>query len=242
MFTKRFSLFVARIQRVPHILIPILVVTAVVLTACATQNELPPQVPTATIASASPNPSESPVPVAAWNLDGDGSASVGNSALEFSGAYEFSDTAVSFDGYTGNASTSAPGPLDTTASFSVSAWVNYADRVSDVSTAVSQFGEVSVAFALGVGDADQWGFVMKTEDRTGGQYGLRISGSQAVPSRSWTHLVGVYDQDAGMLHLYVDGKPQVEASFAEPFKANGPLYIGSAQFGFAPGQLLARRH
>ena len=212
-----------------------MLVIVIAITACATQNELPPQVPTATIASASPNPSESPVPVAAWNLDGDGSASVGNSALEFSGAYEFSDTAVALDGYTGSGSTSAPGPIDTTVSFSVSAWVNYADRVSDVSTAVSQYGEVSYAFALGVGETSQWGFTMKREDRTGGQYGVRINGTQAVPSKSWTHLVGVYNQDAGMLHLYVNGEPQPEVSFAEPFKANGPLTLGSSQFNSRPG-------
>ena len=229
MFTKRFSLFVARIRRVPHILIPILVVTAVVLTACATQNELPPEAPTATVASASPNPSEKPVPVAAWNLDGDGTASVGDSALAFSGAYEFSDTAVSFDGYTGNGSTSAPGPIDTMASFSVSAWVNYADRVSDFSVAICQLGEVTCAFALGVGDTSQWWFGMKKEDRSGPEYSVPIYGGQAVPSKSWTHLVGIYDQDAGLVHLYVNGVPEAEAEFTAPLKANGPLVIGHGQ-------------
>src|SRR5215217_4811713 len=161
MFINRFSLFVMRIRLVTHILIPFLVVTSVVLAACATKNELTPEVPTAIVTSASPNPSEDPLPVAAWNLDGDGTASVGDSGLEFSGAYEFSDTAVSFDGYTGSASTSAPGPIDTKASFSVSAWVNYVDKVSAFSVAICQLGEVTCPFALGVDDTSQWWFAMK---------------------------------------------------------------------------------
>ena len=235
MFTNRFSLFVMRIRLVTHSLIPILVVTSVVLAACATKNELTPEVLTATVASASPNPSQNPVPVAAWNLDGDGTASVGDSALEFSGAYDFSDTAVALDGYTGNALTSAPGPIDTTASFSVSAWVNYADRVSDISVAVSQLGDVTGLFGLGVGDAGQWMFGMKTEDRTGAQYGVGVVGTQAAPSKSWTHLVGIYDQHASMLYLYVNGVQQAEAAYTAPLKANGPLTIGRAQFDSHPG-------
>jgi hypothetical protein len=223
-----------RIRLVTHILIPFLVVTSVVLAACATKTELTPEVPTATVASASLNPSEDPLPVAAWNLDGDGTASVGQSPLEFTGAYKFSDTAVSLDGYTGNASTSAPGPIDTTASFSVLAWVNYADRVSDTSVAVSQFGEVTGLFGLGVGNTSQWYFSRKTEDRTGLQYIVSADGNQATPSKNWTHLVGVYDQEAGMLYLYVNAEPQAKAAYTAPLKANGPLVVGRSQFDSHP--------
>lgn len=222
MITNRFLLLVLSIRRAPHSLIPILVVASVVLAACATKTD-------------SSIPSTSAVPVVAWSLDGDGTASVGNSTLEFSGTYEFSDTAVSFDGYTGNASTVAPGPIDTTESFSVSAWVNYADRVYDISVAVSQLGEVTGLFGLGVGDTGQWLFSRKTEDRTGPQFSVRATGSAAVPSKSWTYLVGIYDKEAGVIRLYVDGKPQAEAAFTAPLKANGPLAVGRSQFDSHPG-------
>jgi hypothetical protein len=173
-------------------------------------------------------------PIAAWNLNGDGTASVGDSALEFSGAYEFSDTAVAFDGYTGSGSTSAPGPIDTTKSFSVSAWVNYADRVSDTSVAVSQLGEVTGLFGLGVGNTSQWYFSRKTEDRTGIEYIVSADGTQATPSKSWTHMVGIYDKEAGVIRLYVNGKQQAEAAYTAPLKANGPLIIGHSQFDSHP--------
>jgi hypothetical protein len=193
-----------------------------------------PPTPTAPVASASPTASENTLPVAAWDLDGDGKASVGNSALEFSGAYNFSDTAVSFDGYTGNTSTDAPGPLDTTASFSVSTWVNYADRASAFSVAVCQLGEVTCPFALGVGDTSQWWFAMKREDQSGPEYSVPIYSTQAVPSKSWTHLVGVYNKDAGMIYLYVNGEPAAEAEFTAPLKANGSLVIGRGQSNSLP--------
>jgi hypothetical protein len=234
MFTNRFSLFVMRIRLVTQRLIPILVIASVVLAACATQNELAPDVPTVAVTSASPNTSEIPSPVAAWKLDGDGTTSVGDSPLEFSGAYQFSDTAVALDGYTGSGSTSAPGPLDTTASFSISAWVNYADRVSDTSVAVSQLGEVTGLFGLGVGNSSQWFFSRKTDDRTGLQYIVSADGIQATPSRSWTHLVGIYDQGAGMLYLYVNGEQQAEAAYTAPLRSNGPLIIGHSQFDSHP--------
>ena len=243
-----------------YIMILLVLFLSIALAACAPQNQSTPEVPTATVASASPTPPESPppdestpeiptatvasasptspggpLPVAAWDLDGDGAASIGDSALEFSGAYEFSDTAVAFDGYTGSGSTAAPGPIDTTASFSVSAWVNYADRISDPVTAVSQLGDVTGLFLLGVVDSGKWFFARKTEDRTGLEYSVRADGSQAVPSKSWTHLVGIYDKDAGMLQLYVNGEPQAEAAYTATLKANGPLTIGRGQFDSHPG-------
>ena len=63
-----------------------------------------------------------------WALDGDGSARSGELDVELSGAYEASADAVSFDGYTGHAVTAGPSPVDTTQSFTLTAWVNYAKR------------------------------------------------------------------------------------------------------------------
>lgn len=211
---KMFTKFVMRIKQITHSVIPILVVAAFVLAACATKKEL--------------------TPVAAWNLDGDGKASVGTSVLNFSGAYKFSDTAVAFDGYTGSAATSAPGPIDTMSSFSVSAWVNYAARVSDFSVAICQLGKVTCPFALGVADTSQWWFAMKKEDRTGSEYSVPVYGKQAVPSTSWMHLVGVYDKEAGVIQLYVNGVPAADAKFTTPVKANGALVVGRGQSNSLP--------
>ncbi|MGI8829486.1 MAG: LamG domain-containing protein [Candidatus Limnocylindria bacterium] len=195
--------------------------------------------PATTTAPPSDTPAASaaglPDPDFAWALNGDGSASAGGVDLEFSGAHELSDEAVSFDGFTGYGATPIPGPLDTTASFSVSAWVNYADRTAAIAEAVAQLGEVTGLFNLGVADTGKWWLMMKTEDRTGLEYSVRVEGPQANPGKSWTHLVGIFDKEAGMLHLYVNGVAQAEVAFSAPLKANGPLAIGRSQFDSRPG-------
>jgi hypothetical protein len=48
----------------------------------------------------------------------------GDVELTFDGSVELADGAAVFDGASGFASTSSPGPIDTTASFSVAAWVS----------------------------------------------------------------------------------------------------------------------
>jgi len=223
-------------KRLLYVMIAVLLTVA----ACAPQDApksaaaaAPAATPTsAPVASPAPASSESPRPLAYWHLNGDGKDSVGDSALEFSGLYALSDTAVSFDGHTGSASTAAPGPLDTTESFSVSAWVNYAHQAAN-SKAVSQLGKVRGLFGLGAVES-KWVVLMISEDRPDGK-GVSAQGDLAVPGSNWTHLVGVFDREAGMLRLYVNGDKQGEAAFTTPLKAEGPLTIGRGQFDSHPG-------
>ena len=175
-----------------------------------------------------------PEPDYAWEFNGDGAPAQGDRIVVFSGAYAVTGEAVSFDGYTGNGTTDASFPIDTSKSFSVSAWVSFA-KAGDIRMAVTQLGEVTGLFGLGVIDDGNWGFLMKTEDRTGLDYAVVASGPRAEPNNSWVHLVGVSDQDAGVLHLYVNGRHVGEAPFSEPLKANGPLAIGRGQFDARPG-------
>jgi hypothetical protein len=139
-----------------------------------------------------------------------------------------------FDGHTGHGITTAPGPLDTTASFTVSAWVNYG-AVSEIAAAVSQLGDVTGIFQLGIGEHAQWWFMMKTKDQSGLENSVWAEGPGTTPASEWTHLVGVSDQEAGVLRLYVDGKKEAETPFDAPLKAVGPMTIGRAQFDSNPG-------
>ncbi len=169
----------------------------------------------------------------AWALDGNGAPSAGGMDLQFDGAHDFWDHAVALDGYTGFGTSAGPGPVDTTQSFSVAAWVNLGSRAG-IAAAVSQLAAVTAPFHLGVGDS-KWWFMMKTEDRTGLDFSVSAQGPTASPSASWTHLVGVHDRDAGVIRLYLDGKLASEAAFTSPVKADGPLVIGRAQFDSSPG-------
>ena len=173
-------------------------------------------------------------PDVAWKLDGDGTPAAGGIELEFVGAHALSEEAVSFDGHTGHAITSAPGPLDTTQSFSVTAWVNYA-APSEIAAAVSQLADTTGAFQLGIGENSQWWFMMKTEDRTGLDYAAWVEGVTADPSNRWVHLAGVHDDEADEIRLFVDGELVAETPFTTPVPAHGPLTVGRAQFDATPG-------
>ncbi len=169
-----------------------------------------------------------------WKLDGDGTPAAGGLELEFVGAHALNDEAVSFDGHTGHAITSTPGPLDTTQSFTVTAWVNYA-APSEIAAAVSQLAVNTGAFQLGIGENSQWWFMMKTDDRTGIDYANWAEGAVSSPSNRWVHITGVHDHEAGRIRLFVDGELAAESPFTTPVQADGPMTIGRAQFDATPG-------
>ncbi len=209
----------------------------VIATACGGQvtEQGPANAPTSTVAATTGTTGlSSPIPDYSWELNGTGTATTGDLDVEFLGAFDATPGAVSFDGYTGHAVTTGPFALDTAASFTIAAWVNYAAR-SEIAAAVSQLAEVTGVFQLGVGEASQWWFMMKTEDRTGLDYAVWVDGPPAKPGGQWTHLVGVSDQGDGMLRLFLDGELAGEVPFDAPLGANGPLTIGRAQFDATPG-------
>jgi hypothetical protein len=187
----------------------------------------------------SAEPEESaPVPSHAWPLHGDGEPTAGDVVLTFDGAVELADRAVAFDGASGSASTNAPGPIDTTASFSVAAWVSLHPPAlverTEFATAVSQLGDVAAAFFLGVGEGN-WSFAMKDEDTNEPGHTLRASATPAEPDPGvWVHLVGVYDHDAGELRFYLDGEQAAVEPFTAAWQADGPLNIGRAQAHESP--------
>lgn len=178
---------------------------------------------------------DSITPAQAWALDGDGTANPGTQDLTFDGPHTLSEDAVSFTG-TGSAATTAPGPVDTTASFTVSAWVSLSPSLGGApfATAVSQLGTVAAAFFLGVAD-NEWAFSMKDADTNEPGHTIRAAAGTATPnSDTWVHLVGVHNQEADQIELYVDGRPAARTTFSAPWHADGPLTIGRSQSHGAP--------
>ena len=179
-------------------------------------------------------------------LEGGGRPDAGDVGLGFSGTYDVSGKAAAFDGGSGFAATSGPGPVDTTASFSVDPWVNLSPprRLggAELPAAVSQLGDVAAAFYLGVGEG-KWNFAMKDMDTNEPGHTIRASATAASPNRdTWRHLVGIYDDQAEQIRLYLDGKPAAQKSFNAPWQADGPLTVGSSQAhsqmeGFWPGSV-----
>jgi hypothetical protein len=171
-----------------------------------------------------------PRPAYHWRLDGDGEAETGSTDLTAAGGATWSADGLVLDGTSGYAATPQPGPIDTTSSFTVAAWVK-PDGIEAYDNVVSQLGEVAGAFFLGYGE-NTWNFAIKPADSNEPGVTRRVETGvvNPVPS-SWTHLAGVYDDVRGTAQLYVNGHAATTdgVEVPAPFAAAGALHIGNAQ-------------
>ncbi len=207
--------------------VAILAVVTALLAACTAS--IAPSVPPTPRTSATPAPAASvePTPLAAWQLDTNGDGSPGE-PLSFVGAHEFDHGAVVLDGVTGYGATTGAGPLDTTASFSVAAWVTVSEP-SAFGSVLSQIGETAAAFYLGVGEAD-WAFSMKDADTNIAGHTFRARATRPViDPAAWVHVAGMFDEPVGKIRLYIDGRRAAETSFDAPWQARGAMVVGGSK-------------
>ncbi|GAA3211481.1 hypothetical protein GCM10020216_016130 [Nonomuraea helvata] len=174
-------------------------------------------------------------PVGEWRMD-EGS---GTTAADASGGghpITANGTAAWGTGRVGKAVTlDGQGALGTTGqvvhtnkSFSVSAWVKLGRGDQDMAV-VSQDGAVNSGFKLAYGPSDQkWRMLMFQDDANSSAYTRQVSSETAQLNR-WTHLVGVYDQTAGQLRLYVDGVLVGQSAHTSTWDAQGAFQIGRAK-------------
>ncbi|MFD3505387.1 LamG-like jellyroll fold domain-containing protein [Streptomyces sp. NPDC058678] len=117
--------------------------------------------------------------------------------------------------------------LDTTKSFTVSAWARLTKK--DVNyTVLSQPGTNASGFQLYYSTgANAWVFNRHETDVVSPVI-VRSIGTKPPVLNAWTHLAGVYDAAAQSLQLYVNGSPQgAPVPFtATPWKASGGLQVG----------------
>jgi hypothetical protein len=180
-----------------------------------------------------------PAPVADWALDetGDGAAATDASPNGFNaplaGGASWVDGqyggALHLDGTTGYAATSGA-VLDTTRSFSMSAWVNLTDTTHNTVVA-SQDGTRSSPFALYYSSAyNRWVFNRTSADVDSPTYVRAISTTVPAANSGWVHLAGVYDAANAQIRLYVNGVLEATTPFTTtPWSATGAFQIGRAK-------------
>ncbi|GIF78009.1 LamG-like jellyroll fold domain-containing protein [Asanoa siamensis] len=152
--------------------------------------------------------------------------------------------ALWFDGVSGHVNTTNGPAVQTSRSFSVSAWVKLDRLDTDWRTAVSQDGsQISGFFLQYNGSSKRWNFTIPAANETGAARRVAESATPAVPGR-WTHLVGVYDLATKTARLYVDGAVGTTGvvSHPTPWSATGTLQIGRARqasgpFNYWPGSV-----
>ncbi|MFJ3230402.1 LamG domain-containing protein [Streptomyces sp. NPDC086787] len=131
------------------------------------------------------------------------------------------------DGYAATGSV-----LDTTAPFSVAAWVRLADGDSPASltnmyTAVSQDGGSASRFLLQYDNTvGTWAFKVRGEDQS--SKASAVSVTPVTKTGVWTHLTGVWD--GTHIHLYVGGVLKGSAETSLSWAAAQGFNIGRARW------------
>lgn len=132
---------------------------------------------------------------------------------------------LSLDGTSGHARTSGQ-VLDTTSSFSVSAWARI-DELGQARTLLAQEGTTVSPFRLMYrADDDAWCFTARLTDGASGA--LESACGPAAEVGQWVHLAGVYDAHAGEARLYVNGLMVDAAAVPNLWSATGSFLIGRA--------------
>jgi hypothetical protein len=125
----------------------------------------------------------------------------------------------------------ASGPvIDTTQSFTVSAWV-YLTRTSGYQTFVSQNGTQISGFFLQLrADTGRFAFTRPAYDSPKA-LGIIASAPNIIPQpNEWYHLAGVYDAVNQTISLYVNGALQQTQPYVPNWGATGPLAVGRGFF------------
>ncbi|MFG2329476.1 LamG-like jellyroll fold domain-containing protein [Streptomyces sp. NPDC048604] len=172
-------------------------------------------------------------PSGVWRLDNSGAdvtaatkhdLTLGGSAV-YTPAARVGSHALRLNGTTAYAATSTA-PLDTSKSFSVSAWVKISDT-SRSQTVLSQKATTLSSFALHYSfGLKKWAFTRYSGDVATPTSARSVSNAQPT-ANVWTHLTGVYDAGAQTLQLYVNGRAQgAPVSFTTPWNATGPMQVG----------------
>jgi len=167
-------------------------------------------------------------------------ATLGNGAAMSSTVGRASGSA-DFDGVDDYAQT-ASAVLDTTKSFTVSAWVRLTNNGTAVDRPIlSQNGARAAGFHLYYSTTFQnWTFRMTSSD-TDAPAAASVYGSQPVSKYVWTHLTGSYDAYNRQIRLFVNGQQVAERSFTTAWNAVGSLQFGRSKTAGAWAQSFAGR-
>ncbi|MFD0636472.1 LamG domain-containing protein [Catenulispora yoronensis] len=119
--------------------------------------------------------------------------------------------------------------IDTTKSFTVSAWV-YINSLANYQTFVTQQGSQSGGFHLEFqnngASGNVWSFGRATTDAANAGFVRANSSAGSPKTDTWTHLIASWDAATGAMTLYVNGQVVGTATDTTPIASTGPLVIG----------------
>ncbi|MFE9251517.1 LamG-like jellyroll fold domain-containing protein [Streptomyces sp. NPDC007088] len=132
------------------------------------------------------------------------------------------------DGYGRMARSRGP-HLNTSRSFTVSAWAKLDRKPAVAAVITAQAGKVKPGFELYYSSAyDRWSFDQYSEDSADGKV-IRAIQPEGATARTgeWVHLVGVHDTVANTLTLYVNGAKAGTTSLPNAWYADQSMFLGA---------------
>ncbi|MEV0752072.1 LamG-like jellyroll fold domain-containing protein [Streptosporangium sp. NPDC050280] len=146
-----------------------------------------------------------------------------------------SGKAVTLNGTNGYLKTTGA-VLDTTKSFSVSAWARLpATKPTHAGIIATQTASVKPAFELYYSSSyDRWIFNRFSANNASATI-IRAQSTSVPQGGVWTHLTGTYDAAAKQIRLYVNGKLASTTAFTTPWNATGPVQLGAGSYDGAAG-------
>jgi hypothetical protein len=182
---------------------------------------------------------------AQWTLDDPAGAtqaegSAGERTLQVNGTPTLGapgavGNAVTFNG-TGDYLQSDIPTVDTSAGFSVAAWVNLSTMPASAAVIATQPGNNSPGFELYYSQGlDRWVFNQYTADTTAATpvRAMQAAAGGVKPGQ-WVHLAGTYSAAADLLSLYVNGTLAGTATYTTAWDARRGLQIGAGSIDGKP--------
>ncbi|HEY7814548.1 MAG TPA: LamG-like jellyroll fold domain-containing protein, partial [Nakamurella sp.] len=155
----------------------------------------------------------------------------GNLATAGSGV-TWTGSGATMSGQLGQQVTTRGPVVDTTGSFSVSAWVKLAGSTGTDQSAIAQDAGSVSGFYLGLNSGNgTWKFTRPEEDRNNPPDWATADAGSTAHTGTWTFLTGVYNANTGTVQLYVNGAGAGSAPDPKPIAASGPLEIGGGEWG-----------
>ncbi|MEU1191262.1 LamG domain-containing protein [Streptomyces sp. NPDC005859] len=157
----------------------------------------------------------------------------------WTGSGKVGSNSVSLDGTVGGQVTIPAAVIDTSASYTVAAWVKL-NSVSGNQTLASLNGNLISPFYLQL-SGGKFAFTQRSADSTSST-ATSVSATSSAATGTWYHVTGVYNSSAGTISLYVNGTLQASTAYSSAWKATGSTEIGSAwwntnEVDFTNGQI-----
>lgn len=143
----------------------------------------------------------------------------------------WSGSGAVLSGQSGEITTRGP-VVDTTGSFSVSAWVMMSAKTGNDEDVASQDAASVSGFYLKYNSGSgTWQFTRPEQDENNPPNWSTADSGAGAQTGVWTFLTGVFNANTGAVQLYVNGADNgVDGSDSSPLPANGPVEIGAAKW------------